>query len=77
MSETRSSPGLYAAVQEPQILPPPQPQPHPQPQPQQRVHVIKKNIYLMASTPGNGGPSGGGNTTSMVNSHPSIRTSNE
>lgn len=75
MSESRSSPTLYTAVQEQQqqqqqqILPPPQPQPQPQQQQQQRVHVIKKNIYLMASASGgNGGPSsGGGNTISMVN----------
>lgn len=75
MSETSSSPVLYPAAQEQQqpILPPPQSQGQTnattvQTQPQQRVHVIKKNIYLMASNPGNSGSSGGGsNTGPMVN----------
>lgn len=70
MSETRSSPVLYPAAQDQshQILPPPQPQTQSSQaaQPQQRVHVIKKNIYLMASNPGSGS-SGGGSTSPMVN----------
>lgn len=53
-----------ATTQQPQ--PPPQPPPS---QPQQRVHVIKKNIYLMTSNgsnSGNNGNSGGGTTSPMV-----------
>lgn len=85
MSESRSSPVLYSGGQE-SILPPPPPppplqlqqqpqppppQPPPPPQTQQRVHVIKKNIYLMTSSPGNNGCTGTinggcGNTTQMV-----------
>lgn len=48
--QQQQSPSTSVAQQQPQPPPPPLP-----PQPQQRVHVIKKNIYLMASSPGNNG----------------------
>lgn len=70
--QQQTVPSTSVAQQQPQPPPPPLP-----PQPQQRVHVIKKNIYLMAPSPGNNGcvvnNTNGGNggscgaTSQMVN----------
>lgn len=85
MSETRSSPVLYPvsaeqaqanhppASQQSQVTTqqaqPPLTQQSSSAQPQQRVHVIKKNIYLMTSNPGNNSATNGnsGTTSPMVN----------